>query len=40
MKKMTDNEFRAWVWRGLLLSCLLLSCLLFWTALIAACINI
>ncbi|GEM_PF-6624416 len=35
MKKMTDNEFRAWVWRGLLL-----SCLLFWTALIAACINI
>ena len=31
---MTDHELRAWVWRGLLL-----SCLLFWGMLIAACIN-
>lgn len=32
---MVDEKLRAWVWRGLLL-----SCLLFWTALIVACINI
>lgn len=32
---MTDHELRAWVWRGLLI-----SCLLFWAMLIAACISI